>query len=966
MPKVRITSLPKFQFGPPNDCPTGMVYDASMGQCVYDTGYDPSQEANKGTPIVGTTNAAGEKVGGTGAIEQPFHNSQAFTIPCPPGFKKNNQGQCVPKGGTLNNINYATQTLLNVGSAAATIKDNQEQQKAFKEMMRRKSLGNVVNPGGRLAFGHTEINSGIEFPNLLTPPNEGMFSNYTGRTIAQNGGQFGGMYGLIDTPEKIRIKITGTPDEKPQDDMQPLQMKYGGQQSGGYGFDSGWKKSYTKMNEMSSDHYTNTMSEQEDGSPKVIEAEGGETLYKPGDESLHFFEGNRHVNGGMDISEQQLATENKKSPAFIFSDTAKLRIKDPKILAHFGITSFSKGGVTPAQISKRFDLNKYKAIIEDKDKDNLSKSTAKLMLDKNQKMLDELAVIQEGMKNQKAPKYIEQRLEKGYKAEYGGYYGDGGETNPFIPKYAPGGATVLTTTAPPPAGFGDWSDDYSELEQRLTSAENEPLRKALYNRYKAQFPRDRISQEDYIKNFLTAQKHIFALQNRYKATPNVLKERSWDTGGVNTRYNKEISALGYTPLSVQNVKRFQAGFKGLADLMADPAFNTSFGQYFKINPTGRPDQKYRGMPISGTYQGWFGNTTNAEMVALRDRVTTTTTMPPEVTTTTTLPVPEVTTTTTLPAEVTTTTTLPVGITTTTTLPVAVSTTTLPPFIPPRRRDFLFPDKVNMLAKAAVFPRKIFPYYADMAYNPRQLYLEDWRAKAAARQSLYNTQANVLGTYGPTQGMGANLSSMAGQTAEGVAQDISNVASRNIDRANQFTKEEAARQDEVQQYNLANKDKRYKGYATTLQNFDNALRGYLKENTDALTRAWKNRMHMGMIGDTSKYFDINHWTGEPVFKGGQGTFASLPSTYGGNDDYTGTGTAYGTYYKKYKDDNIAAGMSADKAEQRAHELAMMQIRADRYRVSEDPYRGRYNRTSYGFDFGDNGGYDYASSAYPGGY
>jgi len=57
-----------------------------------------------------------------------------------------------------------------------------------------------------------------------------------------------------------------------------------------------------------------------------------------------------------------------------------------------------KGGYTPAEIAKRYDLNKYKAIIEDETSDELSKNTAQLMVANYTKKLSALAVAQEQMK----------------------------------------------------------------------------------------------------------------------------------------------------------------------------------------------------------------------------------------------------------------------------------------------------------------------------------------------------------------------------------------------------------------------------------------------------------------------------------------------------------------------------------------------------------------------------------------
>ena len=125
-----------------------------------------------------------------------------------------------------------------------------------------------------------------------------------------------------------------------------------------------------------------------------IEAEGGETVI--GDiNNDGFLEhnkivGKRHTGGGVPL--------NVAPGSFIFSDTKKLKIKDPEVLSIFGITSFDKGGVTPAKIANRYPMNNYMNILKDNDYDQLSKRTASKMLENNLEKLGMLALIQESMK----------------------------------------------------------------------------------------------------------------------------------------------------------------------------------------------------------------------------------------------------------------------------------------------------------------------------------------------------------------------------------------------------------------------------------------------------------------------------------------------------------------------------------------------------------------------------------------
>lgn len=160
-----------------------------------------------------------------------------------------------------------------------------------------------------------------------------------------------------------------------------------------------------------------------------IEAEGGETvltdLNNNGQFGLYDINGPRHNRGGvpMYLPEQ----------SFIYSDTQKMKMS-PKELAEFGIKSKKK--MTPAQVSKRYNLNKFISALEDVDSDPIRKKSAELMLDKNQKSLSKLAFAQEAKKNFEDgiplaaypylvnkgidPEQLKQQLENSQQMKYGG------------------------------------------------------------------------------------------------------------------------------------------------------------------------------------------------------------------------------------------------------------------------------------------------------------------------------------------------------------------------------------------------------------------------------------------------------------------------------------------------------------------------------------------------------------------
>lgn len=119
-----------------------------------------------------------------------------------------------------------------------------------------------------------------------------------------------------------------------------------------------------------------------------IEAEGGETaltdLQNSGMMGLYDIKGPRHSKGGVPLYLQE--------GSFIYSDTDAMKL-DKKELAEFGIESKKK--MTPAAVSKKYKLNKFIALSENPDSDNIQKKSAELMLNKNQMGLSKLAFTQE-------------------------------------------------------------------------------------------------------------------------------------------------------------------------------------------------------------------------------------------------------------------------------------------------------------------------------------------------------------------------------------------------------------------------------------------------------------------------------------------------------------------------------------------------------------------------------------------
>jgi hypothetical protein len=122
-----------------------------------------------------------------------------------------------------------------------------------------------------------------------------------------------------------------------------------------------------------------------------LEAEKGETAVVNIDGfPAHFnIGGKRHSEGGTPL--------NLPDNSFIFSDTAKMKIKDPEILKQFGM-AMKSGGFTPADIAKKYQINNYRKMLADPETDDLQRKTAEMMIANYNEKLAKLALAQESKK----------------------------------------------------------------------------------------------------------------------------------------------------------------------------------------------------------------------------------------------------------------------------------------------------------------------------------------------------------------------------------------------------------------------------------------------------------------------------------------------------------------------------------------------------------------------------------------
>lgn len=124
----------------------------------------------------------------------------------------------------------------------------------------------------------------------------------------------------------------------------------------------------------------------------TLEAELGETvvtnLMGEGIPEFYKIGGKKHSRGGTPL--------NLPKNSFIFSNNRALKIKDPTLLEFFGWTG--KKNPTFADVSKKFDLNKYREILANPHTDKMQKETAEGMIKNFNLKLGALALAQESQK----------------------------------------------------------------------------------------------------------------------------------------------------------------------------------------------------------------------------------------------------------------------------------------------------------------------------------------------------------------------------------------------------------------------------------------------------------------------------------------------------------------------------------------------------------------------------------------
>lgn len=697
--------------------------------------------------------------------------------------------------------------LLNTGENLISQMGAMSKQYKNTRMLNQAKLNQAFNqnimPGGDK--GGYDINTGMLPYNSA---NQGMYSNafYAPQQFRQIGGQ-------TSNEGSVKIKIKSV-------NQQPS-MAYGGQSN--YALDV--NRDYSMFDDDNYDSVSNTL-QPVDRSLANVEAEKGETVYGDldGDGGLEHMKigGKRHHSGGTPL--------NLPEDSFIYSDTKKMKIKDEVSLAFFGLKP-KTGGYTPAEIAKKYDVNKYKAVMEDPNADDLDKSTAQLMVKNYNDKLSRLALIQEEMKG--FPQGIPE-VAKEYAIEKG-----------------------MINPEQSPEEMIEPIDDQEEMQE-------EPMM-----RYGGNMP---FAQ----KGYSVPKQH----KTKSGLYGNVRKDNLTEFKKTHQWYFKDHPNFSFT--KEKDVKDFQKAYR-------DEAIRKNMDQWFYGNSVdglfGNQTLKAPGfLNAIVNDNNVVENTSDTKYISTPNGVVAISPDNPMRYQMGVLNTPS-------QAQ---------------TFIDLVNEKSKAEILPNvvnkiknnKRKPFRYttPDIVNMAAAAANAPELILGYNPQMPFTPGNVMLQDPRAQLAAQQAAYNSYADTIGAYAPSQSISAALSYAQAQQADKAAQILAQNQAANVAIANQFSQQERQRQDQNNLFNLGQKQQNWKDYATAKQNYRQERVDYTKANADAFTKAWDNRMKMNLMNETNQIYNIDPITGRVEFMEGYGP-EDLTKTPSGSQQADQIGQLYTVLQKQ---------------------------------------------------------------------
>jgi len=620
-------------------------------------------------------------------------------------------------------------------------------------------------------------------------------------------------------------------------------MEYGGQK--GYGLDLNQRDTYTDMPDDPAENLSSTITEKKVPEDEFkLEAEHGETIKKP-DKTFGEFKGKYHSEGGVKTTEEQTP-----EGSYIYSRV--LKENRPEVLSALGLKP-SRKGISYADLSRPYNTNKFVATIRSKNADPLRKKTAQMMLDKYDDKLGLIALAQESAKG--FPDGIPD-----VSSHLIPYAAEGGELQKFQGVVGPSQVEIYDK---------EILDDLRKLQQlNNNSAITVSARRSkgdntapgIQTRQSIGLYGDIIPSE--LDEF--AARHQWYFADKPDWDPRNKSDVEDFQREYNKRYNRFLNRDYFSNkrrISAIDGKFGEYTFNAPSlDIPENPTVAT-YNLKYRCGPNGvealSPDHPIMKLPQSQQL-GLYDTAEEAEKNCQKPKPPKKDVVPPDQY-----------------------------------IPPKVNQ---PPF------DYMLPDKIRMVSARMFPPEYIGPYYPDTTLAQPIPVFEDWRAKAAANQAMYNTAARTAGAYGPAQSLASNLAFMAGQQGDRLIQDIASTETRNVGIANPFAMAQAEIMNKQAELDAGNDVKRYIGNATARQNYRNAQRMRRKEIDTVDIAGWKNRSKLHMINNTNPYYYMDPFTGATVFKSGMGIDKLM-------NNYTNSGASMDSNLSKFPEYyNMAIGMN----------------------------------------------------------
>lgn len=537
-----------------------------------------------------------------------------------------------------------------------------------------------------------------------------------------------------------------------------------------------------------------------------LEAEGGETvltdLNNDGLFNLYTIKGPRHSSGGVPL--------NLPDESFVFSDTQSLKLS-PKELSEFNIKSRKK--ITPAKVSKKYDLNNYFAAIQDEFADDIKVRSAELMMDKNRMGLSKLAFMQElkknfsdGVPSTAYPFLLSNNIDpfefinsiksnKSFKAQQGIETGNeliGEPAKDYNTKLPPNNGLWGNVT---PNDFNNWLNAW-----RATTKEGDQLVKILddiektVNQYKfEENPYVTKFQKWYDESYLPAKVRGLSNQGQ-NYTPEqqaqLLEEYSNMYGFSRNKNNAKKDGklgpytLGHLPLGI----------------------NTQIGPEITIQPE---ESEYI------TYDTPFGPSNYTPPF-----------VPPDYT--------------------------------------SPKNNRLPP-------KFWLQDAIKTAAIASRNRDKFFPWQPPISPIDINYTLEDPTRAIAAINEQLGMQTNAIGAFAGPQSINARVSQMQGEAASQIANEIARVNQRNVNTINRAESQQAQIDMILDAERRKNLTKEYDDTQEVLQNYMDERNFDREQLAEAISSAMTNRANTYNLNQLQDYFQIDPTTGGTIGKFGERAF-----------------------------------------------------------------------------------------------